>query len=603
MLVVAVGVCLTVLRLADTPEWSRRGGEAERSGRLFPGGFGEAESLVVEREGLRLELQRVGTRWTLAQPFIAGADQGEVMRFLDRLERAPLVDRLSLRDLRRRGLAMTDFGLAPPAARVVVRGPLFRVEAAFGVPTPAGNEVYLALDSADDVVWVTDRQIFAALPVSIEQWRDRSLLRDTAGNLTALEIRRPGVPFLKVVRDGEAWQLVQPISGRASARVVGEAIKALQAIRIERFIWSGATNGADVASGDARTRLVHYGLDSETAVQAQVWESGNPVGARIRFGREVEGSPGLVYALAPSDNSVVAVSNSVLRSLPQGVGEVRSRMVFDAAPSAVRRLAIQYADETVELERRDAPPSGFWRMTAPVQGDVDSPTVEQFASAVLALRADYLVDHQMRDGPAVAAGEPLCRLDVAFASVTQRVSVVQSVSDLQCYDLTINQSPTVFVVAASNMPPLLTRKSGVLELANRTILALPAQTIRRITAKGADRLETVERKGSDGDEQWTVAGGTADADVLRAWAALLGNWRADRVVRLGAGAQDVAAFGMGAPWMEIMVDLASDEAVRRSVLVGRVSEGGGRYVSVRGHDVIYEVSAESVAVLMRRLTR
>jgi len=113
----------------------------------------------------------------------------------------------------------------------------------------------------------------------------------------------------------------------------------------------------------------------------------------------------------------------------------------------------------------------------------------------------------------------------------------------------------------------------------------------------------VERKGTNGDEQWLAGSGVADAEGLKAWAALLGNWRARRVVRLGAGAQDAAAFGMADPWLEITVDVASEEAVRRSVLVGRVAEDGGRFVSVRGHDVIYDIPAEGVAVLERRLTR
>ncbi len=603
MLLATIGVSWTVLRLADS---SRRqappAAAAGQPGRLFPMKFGDVDSLVVERDGFRLEAQRVGMQWNLIQPVATGADAVEVMRFLDRLERAIVLDRLPLRDLRRRDLTLTDFGLAPPVGRVVVLGPLFRAEASFGVPTPSGDEVYTAVEGSGDAVCVTGRALFDAFPTSLENWRDRSLLREPSGKVAALEIRRPGVPFLKVVRDGDIWQLVQPITGRASSRAVGDAIAGLQSARIERFILAEGTNGTDVASGDLRARLVFYGLDNETSVQAQVWESGNPVGARIRFGREVEGSPGLVYALTPGDNSVVAVSNCALRSLPAGVGALRSLRLFDVSSGGLRRLTMQYADETVELERREAGSTGFWRMKAPIQGDADGPTVEQLVSGVLALEAERLVDPETGNAP--VASEPLCRVEAVFADgVTQRVSVAQSVYNADCYDLTFTPLPTVFVVASSNMPPQIIRKSGVLELADRTILALPAHTIRRITVKGPDRQETVERKGGKGDEQWVAGAGTADAEVLREWADILSNWRAENVVRLGAGAQDAAAFGMAEPWLELTVDVASAEAVRRSVLVGRVAADGGRYVSVRGHDVIYQVSAAVAALLERRLTR
>ena len=604
MLLVAVGVSLIVLRLADSPDWKiRAAANAGPSGRLISMRFSEVDSLVVERDGFRLELQRVGTQWNLVQPVTTGADSTEVMRFLDLLERAPLLDRLPLHDIRRRNLAMADFGLAPSVGRVVVQGPLFRVEIAFGASTPSGNEVYAAVDRAEDVVCVTDRRIFNAFPTSLEHWRDRTLLRKPSGKVTALEIRRPGVPFLKVVREGDLWQLVQPLSGRAATRAVGSAIEALQATRIERFIPAdGETNGLVLASGVLRSRLVYYGLDNETAVQAQVWENGNPVGARIRFGREVDGSPGLVYALTPDDNSIVAVSNAVLRSLPAGVGAIRSRRLFDVSSAAVRWLTIQHADETVELNRHESGLSGLWIMKAPVQGEADGPTVEQAVAEFLALQAERLMDPDVN--AAAITNEPLCRMELAFADgSTQRVSVAQSVHETGCYDLTLPPVPMVFVVAASNMPPQIIGKVGVLELVNRTILALPAQTIRRITVKGPDRQESVERKGGDGDGQWVAGAGAADAEVLKTWATLLSRWRAESVVRLGAGAQDVTAFGMAEPWLDLTVDVASDDALRRSVRVGRVAANGGRYVSVLGHDVIYLVSSNVVALLESRLTR
>ena len=604
MLLVAVGVSLIVLRLVDPPDrrqWTAA--DAGPSGRLIPTRFGEVDSLVVERDGFRLEFQRAGAQWNLVQPVITAADSTAVMRFLDLLERAPLLDRLPPHDIRRRNLTMADFGLAPPAGRVVLQGPQFRAEAAFGAPTPSGNEVYAVVDRSGDVVCVTDRQIFNAFPSSLEHWRDRTLLRKPFGKVTALEVRRPGVPFIKVVREGDLWQLVQPLSGRAATRAVGDAIEALQAVRIERFILAeGETNGIDLASGVLRSRLVFYGLDTETAVQAQVWENGNLVGARIRFGREVDGSSGLVYALTPDDNSIVAVSNAVLRSLPAGVEAIRSRRLFDRSSAALRRLIIQYADETVELNRQASGLAGLWRLKAPVQGEADGPTVEEVVTRFLAIQAERLVDP---DGNAVAiTNEPLCRMEFAFSDgSTQRVSVAQSIHETGCYDLTLPPVPMVFVMAASNLPPQIIGSGGVLALVDRTILALPPQTIRRITVKGPGRQESVERKGGDGDGQWVAGAGAADAEALKMWAALLSQWRAESVVRLGAGAQDVTAFGMSEPWMELTVDVASDEALRRSVRVGRVAANGGRYVSVLGHDVIYQISSNVVALLESRLTR
>lgn len=599
VLLAGVGACLIVLRLADTPQWSRRKNGQARATRLIPYRFDEANSVVVERGGMRLDLQRTGTRWTLTQPVATGADTSQVMRFLDQLEEAPLWDRLPLHDLRRRQLTMADFGLAPPLARVVVRGPLYRIEVAFGMATPDGKGVYAALDSANNVVWVTDSQIYRALPSTTEQWRDRSLLQELTGKVVALELRRPGVPFIKVVQNSDGWQFVQPFVGRASGQAINAAVASLLSARIERFIFSGTADGTEKTVGDdMRTRLVFYGLDTESAVQAQLWDSGNPAGVRVRFGRDVEGNSGLVYALTPGDDSVVAVSNSVLQGLPLGVAAIRNRKLFDHTSAVLRRLNIQYADETVTLERRN----GTWRMTAPVGSGVDEPLVKELVASLLTLQAEKLIDPDNPVAPVANDGGPLCRFEVVFADgVTQRVTVAQSAYTEGYYDLVANESPTVYVVASSNMPPQLTRKAGVLDLTDQTMLILPAQSIRRVTAKGLDRLETIERKGVAGDEQWVSAEGTADIEVLRAWAALFTNWRAERVVRLGASAQDLVKFGMGEPALEITIDVDSEAAVRQSVLVGRPTVNGGRYASVRGHDVIYEITAATVGLLERSL--
>ena len=141
------------------------------------------------------------------------------------------------------------------------------------------------------------------------------------------------------------------------------------------------------------------------------------------------------------------------------------------------------------------------------------------------------------------------------AGSTQRVAVSRSVHSADGYDLVGAASPTVFVVASSNMPPQLTRRTGVLDLAERTLLALPAQSIRRVTVKGAGRQEAVERRGTAGNEQWVAAEGTADAETP----GLAHCWATARRARgaAGRGGQDAAAFAW-ASHSEITVNVDSE---------------------------------------------
>ena len=64
------------------------------------------------------------------------------------------------------------------------------------------------------------------------------------------------------------------------------------------------------------------------------------------------------------------------------------------------------------------------------------------------------------------------------------------------------------------MPPILINRSGVLELADRTVMSVAAQSLQRITVKGEKRDELVERKAV----RWATSGlllQGADVEVLQ----------------------------------------------------------------------------------------
>ena len=101
-------------------------------------------------------------------------------------------------------MQLKNFGLAPPQARVVVRGAVQRHEIVFGNRTPDGGEVYLYVDAATPVL-VAPAAMLEAVPASLERIRERALLRDTGRTVTALELRRAGLPYVKLLRTAGGW--------------------------------------------------------------------------------------------------------------------------------------------------------------------------------------------------------------------------------------------------------------------------------------------------------------------------------------------------------------------------------------------------------------
>jgi len=586
-----------VLRLADSPQWARRSCFS-KGARLFTDNLSEADSLVIERGALRMALQRKGGRWLVTQPLATGADTATVLRFIDCLERAPRLDQLPLHDLRRRGLLHSDFGFTQPSARVVVRGALSRHEIIFGGQTPSGDGVYAVLANAGDMIIVTDLKVIESLPGSIEEWRDKSLLGDCEGKWTALEIRRPNAPFMKLVYENNVWRLIQPIVARASTKRVSELLELFQGARIEGFITPSGTADDSIAKAD----LMGYGfyeLDADNAIQLQFWESGSPAGLRVRLGRTVEGNIGLVYALTPGDNSLVTVTNALAAAVPSGVGDIRSKRVFDGTTTAVRKVSMQYDNETITLLRSEGISGEEWQITAPVALAADGHNTRRFISSVMSLRTEMFIELDEEHYEV----EPLCRIELELeGGEVQRAKLLQSPAMPTWYEFSHNGSATALAVSVSNMPPILINRSGVLELADRTVMSVAAQSLQRITVKGEERDELVERKAGTVGDQWVTATGSADVEVLQEWATALSELRATDVVQLGSKAQDLAAYGLDKPWLEVTVDVDSERTVRQTLLVGRKSAESGRYAAVRGHDVIYELAPEIVAMLQRPLT-
>jgi hypothetical protein len=592
MLLLATGACVLLLHLLGR----RAAGNlvpVGPSARLVAGGLADIDALIVERGGQRIELRRTGAAWDVSQPFSAGADPVAVMRLLDALERAPVRDRFSMDELGRRALNLGDLGLAPPAARIVMSTPNQRIELQFGACLPSGREVYVCSDQAGQAVLVTDRDVFAAVPESLDQMRERTLWRESQSRVTAIELRRPGMPFVKLLRDDDGWQMAQPFSARANPAAVGRALDALRAVRIESFVWPSGTNSADGVTGGIRTRLAYYGLDGDSGVQVQLWESGNPVGVRLRFGRPVEGAPGCVYALTPGGASVVAVTNAVLTDLMASPAELRDKRLLPVAAAEMTRLTLQAADQTLTLIRATG---GGWNLTTPVQGRADAAAADRLAAALADLRAERVLD---ADPAAVGAGVgPEYSVGVTAGVNDWRFTVTPSLAEAGCVNIVFTNAPAVFVVAATNLPAALAAPDGLLGLVDRTVLALPATTVRRLAVRRGHENWSVQRAANG--EGWEAADGREpDAPAIAAWLELLAALRVDRIERLGAGARDPAAFGMREPWLEATVEVVSDDALRKVLLVGQLAGANGRFAMLRGHDVIFVLGQDALRVLER----
>lgn len=598
----AVAVAVCGLLLWTLEQWRPEGGlsPSDAPGLLFPRGLGEVESLIVEQGTFRMDVRQRGGRWCQVEPFVAEVDQAAVRRMLDALSDIVVRERISLDELRRRDLQLKDFGLSPAQTRVIVRAASRRVEFGFGHRTPDNREVYFYLDAAVQVL-VAARAVLDAVPDSLERVRERSLLRDTGCSVTALELRRPGLPYVKLAHSGNDWQMTQPYIAPADSGMAEQILASLRQVRIESFVWpESTTNHQAQASSSLRPRLAGYGLDAESAVQVQFWESGGTAGVRLRFGREVDAHPGWIYALTADEQSVVAVSNAVLPLLRVSPSNLRDRQMFHGKADDISRVQLRFADLLVECRRDE---KSRWSLVSPLQDTADQEQVGRLLIGLLRLRAQQMVD--LPAGLTPEAGlptNPVCVVELDMAGRMDRFAVAPGMT-AETMEVVFTNSPTRYVVATTNLPSALLAPAAAYGLRDRIVLAVATSAVRRISVRRGRNTEAVERV-PDGDV-WQVSGNPAGKvvadEALKAWMMLLSNLPAARIERLGAGARELDVYGLAEPGMEVQVELLSADVLRKVLLIGRKTAEGGCYAMLRGHDVIFALAPESLRVIERKL--
>jgi len=561
----------------------------------------EIERVTVDHGDARIGLRRNAGRWMMEAPFQAQVERGSVLRLLDLFESALVKDSLSFHELRKRELSLKEFGLTSARTHVVLEGK-GRHEFLFGSVTPLGKDVFVRVNQ-DERVLVVSGDLYASIPRTADDIRSRRLVGDSEGSVNAIEIRAPERPFIKLSKESGTWRLVQPLAAPAADVKVETLLGMLAEARVSRFIWPTVSNVMDVVESEAafRTRLGVYGLGADSGVQIQLQFERTDEPVRIAFGIPVKETEGFTYVLMHGGTAIGAVSNTVVEAARLLPGDLRDTRLFPDPPAMVSRLHVSFGQEMFVLAQTEAQ----WRFETPISDMADQAVVGHAVKSLLNLSAeeidDELTNEVRRDGN--EPSEPISRVEMFSGAASWRFSITPDDMDNRFLRVVFTNSPAVFHVAASNVPSALISMMGMLGLRDKTVMALSESTQRRITIKRwKARPDIVERLNRDA--AWRVGEGVSGkvaTERLDAVVALLENLKADRIDKFGMSLEDMETYGLRDPWLSLSVDVDAADAVRKTLLVGKEAWFGKRYAMVRGLDILFVLSSETLDVLSGRM--
>ncbi len=561
----------------------------------------DVRSVVIEHSGTRIEVQREGSRWRMTAPIEATVDNSMMKRLIKEFGSATISDALDFDEIDGRGLSINDYGLHPARSRVIFSLARHELSFLFGKKTASGTNVYLRKDNLNKVL-VVSRTLYDAIPTGVDELRSRRLIECDRNLVSTVTVRRPGHPFIKLILKEGSWVMEEPVCARASQEKVHDFIEKLSAARVTEFIWPSLSNVMDVAEYELalKTRKALYGLDDDTGTTITIQTLDGSGDVALVIGRGVGNNGDAIHVLLDNGRAIGKITGSIAHLIDVTAVSFRSMRIFDALPAPVKRLDIVVDTEAFVLSHTNQ----LWQIDSPVSEPADQQFVQRTIDTLLSMKAEQIRSHAHEDeASARKADAGYVALSVGDQTIVASIKKTDYRGEL--YEFEFADKPEVYYVAESNMPPALIDSAALLDFRDKTILAIPEQAVQRVTLRRFNETfftaEFIEDSGSwhlgAGDFQ-----GRVNQQAFSRLLALLTDLKADRVVKVGFETPDLEYYGFATPWLEVTLDLNLDDAIRRSLLVGRSDGNNLRYVMARGDQSIFLVEEQKLALFTSSLT-
>jgi hypothetical protein len=396
-------------------------------------------------------------------------------------------------------------------------------------------------------------------------------------DVTAVAITRGG-ESVKLEREGERWQVLQPVKARGSKAAVDELLATVMTARIDREI-------------DARpAALADFGLDKPAAELTLTLADGKTLGLQLG----AKNPTGVwVYARERDRPAVFVLGESVLREALRPAADFRDRTILAFDAKDVTGFEIVLPEETLAVEGGPA----AWRITRPVALPADRETVSEFL--------DKLAGQKVRDFVAEA---PPSRQPYGLerpARVTIHTGKDKDRTSRTLLLGRVDADKKGVYAMRPDEPSVLLLPQEVWNQVPKNVGVLRNKVLVEFEREKLARLELESPRGSvvvarDKDEWKIVAPALLPADQVEVGALLtkLRDLRAQ-----GFLGEDAAAVSRYLARPEVRVALVDQAGARTTVLLApsRETRGGApsAYAGVAGKGPVVLVDGKAIADLAR----
>jgi Domain of unknown function (DUF4340) len=383
---------------------------------------------------------------------------------------------------------------------------------------------------------------------------------------------------LRLKREGDDWQIQEPIKARADRAIAEELATTFSMARSDREVVANPTSPAD------------FGLDKPAVDVTLTLKDGKQLGLELG-GKNPTGV--WVYAREREKPGVLLVSDSVFRDATRPVADLRDKTVVSFNRGDVSGLEIATGQETLAVQRAD----GKWSLTSPRSLPADAELIGEFLDKLGGARVTAFV----AESPPSLAPYGLDRpVRVAIHTGTDKDRATRSVNlgrlDAEKKGIYAMRpgEPSVLLVPQDVWQAL---PKNVAALRNKVVLEYDRDKVERVDIESPKGAVTLARE----DTRWKITAPEALAADSAEVGAVLSSLRDLRA--LGFLTDDASGIPRYLAKPEVRVTLTQKDAPPTTLLLGPSPEARGgqpsAYAAVADRGPVVLVDAKALASLRR----
>ena len=509
------------------------------------------KKIELNNENGKVVLEKTGDNyWHIVEPQKLRSDNSEVNSILSEFEFMNKVG--SFKQEGDKPFDLKDYGLDVPKIsitmytdipakpdKIQVMGPKDKYTIFVGQKLAAGDNVYIKLDTSDEVV-VVPGTLLGKVSKNVLDLRSKWVFTFDKEAVDNVQVKTAEYN-IACNRKGNFWRLTEPVNDLADLEKIKDILGKLKNLQIDR------TDFITEESSD----LVKYGLDVPRFT-VTINEKG--VAQSVLFGHSLDNK---VYVKRTDEPTIFFLKDTILADLSKKPNDLRDKKVvrFESIGTyGVNKLEIKTPADLIAIEKSlDLD----WKLTKPVNIYADQDTVKNFIEKIKTLEIEDFVSDKPADLSMYGLKEPVFEISVTKEEDKElaRFYVGNKLPDgAKCYVKRVGEDPVYTVPTAEFYDKI---ENPLLSFRDRLVNDFNRDLAKKLVIEKPDRTfvcDITKKKDAEGQFQWELSKpvqAIADTSAVNQIIWDLSFMKAD--IYITKAPKDLKTFGLNDPRIKVSV--------------------------------------------------